>query len=218
MTHGQVNLLIVDDHPVFRRGLREIIEEHPHFKVSAEAGDGESGLRLAQEHHPDIALVDIDMPKQSGFDMARALRKMNSPVKVVFLTMYKDEDIFNTALDLGAKAYVLKENAADDIVGALEKVSQGEIFLCQAVSEIGKRRSDAVRALLLSKPQLDRLTPTERRILKLIAEDRTTKEIAEILKISFKTVDNHRLSICHKLNIHGSHSLLKFAFDHKSHL
>jgi DNA-binding NarL/FixJ family response regulator len=218
MTHAQIKLLIVDDHPVFRRGLREIIEEHSRFKIIAEAGDGESGLRLAQEHQPDIAVLDIDMPRQSGFDMARALRKMNSPVKLVFLTMYKDEDIFNAALDLGAKAYVLKENAADDIVGALQKVSQGEIFLSQSISEIGKRRSDAVRALLLSKPQLERLTAAERRILKLIAEDRTTKEIADFLKISFKTVENHRLSICHKLNIHGSHSLLKFAFDHKSHL
>jgi len=218
MTHGQVKLLIVDDHPVFRRGLREIIEEHSRFKIIAEAGDGESGLRLAQEHQPDIAVVDIDMPKQSGFDMTRALRKLNSPVKVVFLTMYKDEDIFNMALDLGAKAYVLKENAADDIVGALQIVSQGEIFLSQSISEIGKRRSDAVRALLLSTPQLERLTAAERRILKLIAEDRTTKEIAVLLNISSKTVENHRLSICHKLNIHGSHSLLKFAFDHKSHL
>ena len=113
---------------------------------------------------------------------------------------------------------MLKENAADDIVGALQKVSQGEMFLCQSVSEIGKRRSDAVRALLLGKPQLESLTSAERRILKLIAEDRTTKEIADFLKISSKTVENHRLSICHKLNIHGSHSLLKFAFDHKSHL
>lgn len=216
MTNGEITLLIVDDHPVFRRGLREIIGEHPGFKIIGEAGDGENGLRLALESHPDIAVVDIDMPGQSGFDMARGLKRVNSPVKVAFLTMYKDEDIFNAALDLGAKAYVLKENAADDIVDALQKVSQGEIYLCQSVSEIGKRRNEAVRALLFRKPQLENLTAAERRILKLIAEDRTTKEIADFLNISFKTVENHRLSICHKLNIHGSHSLLKFAFDHKS--
>jgi DNA-binding NarL/FixJ family response regulator len=218
MTRKEVKLLIVDDHPVFRRGLREIIEEHPGFRIVGEAGDGESGLRLALERHPDIAIVDIEMPKQSGFDMARALRRMNSMVKVAFLTMYKDEDIFNTALDLGARAYVLKEDVADDIIGALQKVSQGEMFVCQSVLEISKRRTDAIRTLLLSKPQLERLTAAERRILKLIAEDRTSKEIADFLKISSKTVENHRLSICHKLNIHGSHSLLKFAFDHKSHL
>lgn len=218
MTHGKVELLIVDDHPLFRRGLRGIIEEHPRFRIVGEAGDGESGLRLALERHPDIAIVDIELPRQSGFEMARSLRRMNSPVKVVFLTMYKDEDIFNAALDLGARGYVLKEDAADDIVGALQKVSQGEIFLCQSVSDIGQRRSDAVRALLLSKPQLESLTAAERRILKMIAEDLTTKEIANLLNISFKTVENHRLTICHKLNIHGSHSLLKFAFEHKSQL
>jgi len=218
MRPAEIELLIVDDHPVFRRGLRGIIEEHPCFRVVGEAGDGQEGLRLALERRPDIAVVDIDLPRQSGLDLARALRRMNSPVKVVFLTMYKDEEIFNAAMDLGAWAYVLKDNAADAIVGALQKVSQGEIFLCHSTAEIGKRRSEAVRALLLSKPQLESLTAAERRILKLIAEDRTTKEIADFLQISFKTVENHRLSICHKLNIHGSHSLLKFAFDHKSQL
>ena len=158
------------------------------------------------------------MPGQSGFEVARSLRKVNSPIKLVFLTMYKDEDIFNTALDLGARAYVLKEDAVDHIVGALQTVAEGGLFVGDSVSEIGKRRTDSVRALLLSKPQLESLTPAERRILKLIAEDRTTKEIADFLNISSKTVENHRLSICNKLNIHGSHSLLKFAFDHKSHL
>lgn len=218
MMQTAVKLLIVDDHPVFRRGLREIIEEHSSFKIIGEAGDGESGLRLALETPPDIAIVDIDMPRGSGFEMARGLRKANSPAKIVFLTMYKDEDIFNTALDLGARAYVLKEDAVDDLVNALQTVSAGGLFVCDSVSEIGKRRSDVAHALLLSKPQLDSLTGAERRILKLIAEDRTTKEIAEFLNISSKTVENHRLSICNKLDIHGSHSLLKFAFDHKTHL
>jgi DNA-binding NarL/FixJ family response regulator len=214
-----MKLLIVDDHPVFRRGLRQIIEERSlDFEIVGEASDGETGLRLATEFTPDIAIVDIDMPRQSGLDMARALQKMNSPVKVVFLTMYKEEDMFNAAMDLGVKAYVLKENAVDDIVTALQHVSRGETFASESLSEIGQRRSDRVQALLSSKPQLENLTGAERRILKLIAEDRTSKEIALFLHISVKTVDNHRLNICHKLNIHGSHSLLKFAFDHKSHL
>jgi DNA-binding NarL/FixJ family response regulator len=215
MTHSEIKLLIVDDHPVFRRGLREIIEDHRCFKIIGEASDGEDGLRLALELRPDIAIVDIDLPKQSGFEMTRGLRKANSLVKLVFLTMYKDEDVFNTALNLGARAYVLKEDAVDDIVRALQKVSQGEFFLSQSVSEMGKRRTDAV---LPGKPQLEKLTTTERRILKLIAEDRTTKEIAPLLNISFKTVENHRLNICNKLDIHGSHSLLKFAFAHKRQL
>jgi DNA-binding NarL/FixJ family response regulator len=214
----ELRLLIVDDHPVFRRGLREIIAEHPDFKIVGEASDGDTGIRLVAERKPNIVLLDIDMPQSNGLVMARALNRNNSPARIVFLTMYRDEEIFNAAMDLGVKAYVLKENAADDILKALEKVAEGGTFISESLFEMGKRRGDRVQSLLLSKPQIDELTPAERRILKLIAEDRTSKEIADLLKISVKTVDNHRLNICQKLNIHGSHSLLKFAFDHKSQL
>jgi DNA-binding NarL/FixJ family response regulator len=214
----EVRLLIVDDHPVFRRGLKEIIEENPGFRIVGEASDGEEALRLAADLRPAIAVVDIDMPRLNGLETVRALQKLKLPVSVIFLTMYKEEDMFNAAMDLGVKAYILKENAADDILEALERVSRGETFISQSMSEIGQRRADRVQALLLSKPQIEDLTAAERRILKLIAEDRTSKEIADLLQISIKTVDNHRLNICHKLNLRGSHSLLKFAFDHKSQL
>jgi DNA-binding NarL/FixJ family response regulator len=150
--------------------------------------------------------------------MVRALRKSDIPIATVFLTMYKEEDMFNAAMDMGVKAYVLKENATDDILTALEKVAHGETFVSSSMSVMGQRRSDRVQELLLSKPQIDDLTVAERRILKLIAEDRTSKEIADLLRISIKTVENHRLNICRKLNLHGSHSLLKFAFDNKSYL
>jgi len=213
-----VTVLIVDDHPVFRRGLREVIEENPRFQIVGEASDGEAALRLVSELRPMIAVVDIDMPRLNGLEMVRALRKMDLPLPAVFLTMYKEEDMFNAAMDLGVKAYVLKENAADDILVALEKVVQGETFVSLPLADMKQRRSSRVQQLLLNKPQIDDLTLAERRILKLIAEDRTSKEIADQLHISFKTVENHRLNICHKLNLHGSHSLLKFAFDNKSYL
>jgi DNA-binding NarL/FixJ family response regulator len=218
MKQREVKLLIADDHPLFRRGLREVIEENPRFRVVGEAADGEAALRLIAELKPSIAVVDIDMPRLSGLELVRALQKMKSPVTPVFLTMYDEEDMFNAAMDLGVKAYVVKESAADDILAALEKVDQGEIFISPALSDIGKRRSNRVQNLLLSKPQIEDLTSAERRILKFIAEDRTSKEIADLLKISVKTVENHRLNICHKLNLHGSHSLLKFAFDLKAYL
>jgi DNA-binding NarL/FixJ family response regulator len=199
----EVRLLIVDDHPVFRRGLKEIIEENPGFRIVGEASDGEEALRLAADLRPAIAVVDIDMPRLNGLETVRALQKLKLPVSVIFLTMYKEEDMFNAAMDLGVKAYILKENAADDILEALERVSRGETFISQSMSEIGQRRADRVQALLLSKPQIEDLTAAERRILKLIAEDRTSKEIADLLQISIKTVDNHRLNICHKLNLRG---------------
>jgi DNA-binding NarL/FixJ family response regulator len=214
----EVKLLIVDDHPVFRRGLREIIEENPRFRVVGEASDGEAALRMIADLKPGIAVVDIDMPRLNGLEMVRTLQRMNTPVTTIFITMYDQEDMFNAAMDLGVKAYVVKDCAADDIQAALEKVDQGEVFISPSISGMGKRRGDRVQELLLSKPQIEDLTAAERRILKLIAEDRTSKEIADLLTISVKTVENHRLNICHKLNLHGSHSLLKFAFDLKAYL
>lgn len=214
----EMKLLIVDDHPIFRRGLREVIGEDARFQIVGEASDGEEAMRMIGELKPQIAIVDIDMPRLNGLEMARALQNSQHPVTTIFLTMYREEDMFNAAMDLGVKAYVLKENAADDLLAALEKASEGGVFVSPSMSGVHQRRADRVKELLISKPQIDHLTPAERRILKLIAEDRTSKEIADLLQISIKTVENHRLNVCHKLNLHGSHSLLKFAFDHKSQL
>jgi DNA-binding NarL/FixJ family response regulator len=211
-------LLIVDDHPVFRRGLREIIGESSGFQIVGETSDGVTALHLAKELKPDIAVVDIDMPQMNGLETVRAFQKNELCVNVIFLTMYKEEDMFNAAMDLGIKAYIVKDNAADEILTALEKVAINEPFISQSMSKMGQRRNDRVKELLLSKPQIEDLTTAERRILKLIAEDHTSKEIAGKLQISTKTIENHRQNICHKLKLHGSHSLLKFAFEHRSHL
>jgi len=214
----EVTVLIADDHPLLRRGLRDVIGENSRFKIVGEASDGEEALRLLDSLRPQIAIVDIDMPRLNGFDTFREIRKLPAPVKVIILTMYKEEDMFNTAMDLGAKAYVLKENAANEIVIALEKVDAGEAFVSTLMLEAGRRRSERVRDLLMNKPQIESLTPAERRILKLIGEDFTSKEIADRLKLSVRTVDNHRQHICNKLKLHGTHSLLKFAFDNSAYL
>ena len=126
--------------------------------------------------------------------------------------------MFNVAMDLGAKAYVLKENAADDILIALEKVDHGDGFVSAMMLGVGKRRSDRVRELLLNKPQIEALTPAERRILKLVGEDYTSKEIAILLKLSVRTVDTHRQNMCDKLQLSGTLSLVKFAFDNRAYL
>lgn len=214
----EVTVLIVDDHPLLRHGLHDVIARNPRFKIVGEASDGEGALQQMTCLKPQIAILDIDMPRLNGLETIRAVRQLPFPVKVVILTMYNEEDMFNAAMDLGAKAYVLKENAANDILVALEKVDRGESFMSASMLEAGKRRSDRVRELLLSKPQIESLTPAERRILKLVGEDYTSKEIADRLSLSVRTVDNHRQHICDKLKLHGTHSLLKFAFDNSAYL
>jgi DNA-binding NarL/FixJ family response regulator len=214
----EVTTLIVDDHPLVRHGLRDVIGHNSRFKIVGEASNGEEALRLLTCLKPQIAVLDIDMPRLNGLETIRAIRQLPFAVKVIILTMYKEEDMFNAAMDLGAKAYVLKENAANEIIAALEKVDRGETFLSTLMLEAGQRRSERVRDLLLSKPQIEALTPAERRILKLIGEDYTSKEIASLLQLSVRTVDNHRQHICNKLKLHGTHSLLKFAFDNSAYL
>jgi len=214
----QVSILIVDDHPLLRRGVRDAIAENPRFQIVGEASDGLEALRLVRSLKPQIAVVDIDMPHLNGLEMLRALRQLSFPVKTIILTMFKEEDMFNAALDLGALAYVVKENAANDVLAALEKVTRGETFFSTVLWEAGQRRGDRVQQLLLSKPQIETLTSSERRILKLVGQDYTSKEIANCLNLSVRTVDNHRQNICHKLNLHGTHSLLKFAFDNSAYI
>jgi DNA-binding NarL/FixJ family response regulator len=214
----EVTVLIVDDHPLLRHGLRDVIGNNSRFKIVGEASDGEEALRKIDSLKPQIAILDIDMPRLSGLETIRSIRALSFPVKVIILTMYKEEDMFNAAMDLGVKAYVLKENAANDVMLALDKVDHGEGFVSALMLKAGQRRSDRVRELLLSKPQIESLTPAERRILKLVGEDYTSKEIASRLNLSVRTVDNHRQHICDKLKLHGTHSLLKFAFDNSAYL
>jgi len=214
----EVKILIVDDHPLLRHGVRDFVAQNSKFKIIGEASDGEEALQHLAALKPHIVILDIDMPRMNGLETLRAIRELPFPVKVIILTMYKEEDMFNAAMDLGARAYVLKENAATDVVVALEKVERGETFMSAMMLEAGQRRGDRVRELLTSKPQIEALTPAERRILKLIGEDLTSKEIADRLKLSVRTVDNHRQHICNKLKLHGTHSLLKFAFDNSAYL
>jgi DNA-binding NarL/FixJ family response regulator len=215
-TTEEATVLVVDDHPIFRRGLCEIIQEKSHFKIVGEASDGNEALEQLDCFKPGIAILDIDMPNLNGLRTMRAIQGLSFQVKVIVLTMYREEKIFNAAMDLGAKAYVLKENASSDVITALEKVNRGETFFSSVMLKAEERRSDRIRDLLTNKPQIESLTPAERRILKLIAEDLTTKDIADRLKLSPRTVENHRYHICQKLNLYGAHSLLKFAFDNSA--
>ena len=214
----EIRILIADDHPVFRRGLRQVIESEGGFKVIAEAEDGTAALGMIRNDRPDVAVVDIHMPGTGGFDLMRAIAKDKLNVGVIFLTMYNDESTFNAAMDLGARGYVLKESAITDIIGSIRSVAAGKPYISPALSGFLLGRSDRATQIAREQPGLGDLTPTERRILKMIADYKTSKEIAEQLHIHYRTVDNHRTNICQKLDLHGSRALLKFAVENKSAL
>lgn len=203
---------------MFRQGLRQIIEADPKFRILAEAGDGIAALAAIRQFQPDICILDIRMPELDGLVAVRQMRAEGLHSRVVFLTMYREEELLNAALDLGAVGYVLKESAVSDILDALRRVAAGHRYISPGLSDFLLERRSAAAALRVAKPGLERLTPSECRILKLIAEDRTSKEIADLLGLSPRTVENHRTNICGKLGVHGVHSLVKFAYDNKSRL
>lgn len=215
---SEIRIVIADDHPLLRSGLRQIIETEARFKILAEAGDGQAALDLIESLRPEVAILDIAMPRMTGFELLRALRDRKVEVKTIFLTMFKDEDIFNEALDLGAHGFMLKDSAPAEINNCIHAVVSGQYYITPAISTYLLKRHHGAAALAKATPGLKDLTPTERRILKLITENKTSKEIAAELFISPHTVQNHRVKICQKLELKGVHSLVKFAFDHKSQL
>lgn len=211
-----ISVVIADDHPLFRKGLRQSIEEDPSFTILGEAGDGATALRLIEERMPDVAVLDIDMPEMRGLQVARVVKEKNLFVAVIILTIYKEEDMFNEAMDAGVRGYVMKETAVIDLLEAMKIVSMGKYYFSPAIAGHLVGRSQRAKNLLMQKPSLADLTPAEQRTLKLIALNKTSKEIADELSISYRTVETHRTNIATKLNIHGSHSLLKFALENKS--
>jgi DNA-binding NarL/FixJ family response regulator len=213
--HSRTTVVIADDHPVFRRGLRMIIEADADLKIVAEAEDGISALARVREAEPEVAVLDVDMPGAGGFDVVRELRKLNLHTQIIFLTMYKDEGLFNKAMDLGIKGYILKDSAIADIVAGIKAAAAGENYISPPLMTFLVNRSTRRAALVQQQPALNDLTPTERRVLTLIAEQKTSRDIAAELFISVRTVERHRLNICTKLDIHGSNALLKFALENK---
>ena len=213
-----ITLLIADDHPIFRRGLREVIEEDNSVKLVGEAQHGHAALQLIEQLRPSVAVLDHDMPRSNGLQVARAVRKQKLSTALVMLTMFKEERLFNEAMDAGFLGYVLKENAAQDLLNCIYAVAAGNPFITPSLSSFLLQRKAQAGALARENPGIEKLTPAERRVIKLIAEDFTSKEIADQLGISFHTVENHRGNISAKLGLSGSHSLLKFAFENKSSL
>jgi DNA-binding NarL/FixJ family response regulator len=214
----RTKVLIVDDHPLFRAGLSQLIKSTAGLELVGEAGDGLAALELILEKKPDVAVLDLNLPGQTGLEIANILHAKKIPTRIIILTMHKEEELINRALDFGVNGFVLKENAVENILEAIESVAAGGHYLSPAVSGHLVRRHSRAETLAAQKPGLDDLTKAERRILKLIAEKKTSREIATELFISPRTVEAHRANICSKLDLHGSHSLLQFALENRSSL
>jgi DNA-binding NarL/FixJ family response regulator len=213
-----LKVVIADDHPLFRKGLRQSIEDDPSMTIVGEAGDGETALRMIEERGADVAVLDIDMPRMSGLRIAELVQQRNLFVALVILTMYKQEDMFNEAMDAGVRGYVLKETAAIDILEAMKTVAGGRYYISPSLSHNLVLRNQRAKDLLERTPTLRDLTPSERRVLAMIARQKTSKEIADELNISYRTVDTHRTNIATKLNLHGANSVLRFALENRDSL
>lgn len=211
----EIRIVIADDHPVVRKGLRLSIEEDAGLRVVAEAEDGETALRLLSQLVPQIALVDIDMPKLDGFALTREVRRLGLDIKIIFLTLHTEEDLFREAMELGAQGYILKDSAMDEIVVALRAVAAGRSYLSSAMTERLLRKPVAAVAVAVGHAEVTPLTPTERRIMELIAAGLSSKEIGAELAIHYRTVENHRTNICRKFGLEGANALVRFALQNK---
>ena len=212
----EITIVLVDDHPVVRKGLKLSIEEDPRMKVVAEAGDGEAALGLIKKLNPQLALLDIDMPKLSGLSVAKEVTRLGLKTKIIFLSFHRDEDFFRAAIDIGGRGYLLKDSAMDEIVIAINTVIAGQVYMSSAIALQLLQSSGAANDTRDDSLIRD-LTPSERRILLLIADGLSSKEIGAELSIHYRTVENHRTNICRKLGIEGANALLRFAVQHKGH-
>jgi two-component system, NarL family, response regulator DegU len=204
-----IQILIADDHPIVRQGLRQTLESVGGIGIVGETGDGAETLAAARKLRPDIIVLDINIPKMDGFQVMQALREEKIESKVIFLTVHREEHFMQKALSLGAAGYVLKDSAVTDILMAIRAVSENFPFISPAMTAYLIKSQSAPNI-----GNLESLTPAERRVLRLIAQYKTTQEIAETLFVSPRTIESHRLNIAQKLHLRGSHSLMRYALQH----
>jgi two-component system, NarL family, response regulator NreC len=206
-----IRILLADDHTIVRDGLRALVEKQPDMAIVAEAEDGRDSVRLADEHTPDVVIMDIAMPNMNGIEATRRILASNPRTAVVILSMHQDESYVLRSLKAGAKGYLLKDSLRSDVIDAIRSVAQGRSFLTKKVSKI--LQEDYVRQL--ERRGLDDsyelLTDREREVLQLVAEGRTNKEVAGMLMVSITTVETHRTHILQKLGLHSIPELILYA-------
>jgi two-component system, NarL family, response regulator NreC len=205
----KIKVLIVDDHRVVRDGLSKILESCNDIQVIGEASNGLDAMRKFSDLKPDVVLLDISMPKLSGLEVSRRIKKENPAAKIVILSMHEEEEYSMKLVRLGVSGYLLKDSAAQEVIEAVRTAFQGRAYFSPKIS---KTLAESYRELAPSKDDpYERLNDREREVLQLIAEGHTNKQIAEILFISPKTVDNHRTNLMRKLNIHSAADLVRWA-------
>ncbi len=206
-------IVVVDDHPLFREGLKSLIARNPSLEVVGEAGTGGEGLRLIKELKPDLAVVDISLPDRNGIEITRELRKTHPNVRIVIMSMHSKIDYITEAFKAGATGYIVKESATDRIVEGIEAASRGDYFLDSTLSHsvIEKLLATPDKGSKITDKRYSTLTAREQEIMRLLAEGFSTKDVAARLFISPKTVENHRFSIMAKLDIHSTIELVRYA-------
>ena len=213
MGNATISILIVDDHPMFREGLKAILKRDAHYEVVAEAGNGREGILAAQEHHPDMALVDISLPDINGIRLTRDLRQILPQLKVIIVSMHSKIEHIAEAFKAGASGYLVKESASEGLLKGLAKVVEGDYFLDSSVSPTVVE--SLMHAPLQKGPARDAdygtLTPREQEVMRLLAEGLSSRDIAEKLYISPKTAENHRANLMKKLNLHSNVELIRYA-------
>ena len=212
---NKITILIADDHPLFRSGVRTELEQIAHFDILAETGDGEEAYRLIQKLKPDVAILDFQMPKMNGLEITRKLEEAHSTTQTILLTMHRDKKIFFAAVDAGVQGYVLKDDAVADIVRAVADVASGEHFISKDLTQLLVEKAKGGVTDRSGNHGLDVLTLAEKNILSFIADLKNNDEIAEALFISKRTVENHKVAIANKLGLNSAKQLLRFALQHK---
>jgi DNA-binding NarL/FixJ family response regulator len=210
-----IRVLLADDHGVVRKGLRFLLERQPDIEIVGEAGDGREAARLAEETNPDIVIMDIAMPLLNGIDATAQMVKRNPNLGVIILSMHSDEDYLLSALNAGAKGYLLKDSAEVDLVRAIHAVIKGTPFFSPEIAKT--MLEDYMRFLQQRNLQdsYDLLTDREKEVLQLLAEGKSNKEAATILNVSVYTVDSHRTHLMQKLNLHNTAEIVLYAVRKK---